>query len=386
MSKIEDTLRGLEREIGNARRRIDEIVREESEPKASLRRFWEKRWNALRDIQHRAISAILDNSSDVLISASTAAGKTEAAFLPILTAVKQEERSGLSILYVSPLKALINDQFQRLELLCDRLEMPVVRWHGDAPQAAKHRLVKNPRGVAIITPESIEALFVRKPAAARGLFGSLRFVVIDELHAFLKGPRGLHLSSLLSRISKQDYAALLRHMAQPDVRLIEQAPDGLIMLGEPTRQRSPRCLRSTTPTSTDETAAAEGPRRSDTGDDLPNRPRHPSATMGQSRQANAKQRRMRRIGKMSRRSCGGSDVPARPVQSLGLEVSCRRTFQAISRAQKTCCTSQCSTKHDPLAQHVALSPLRTSVGHRTEFSDRLTHSIAAANALFVATT
>lgn len=163
--------------------------------------IWEKKWQALRDIQHRAIAAILDGEGDVLISASTASGKTEAAFLPILTTIKNEHAPGLSVLCVSPLKALINDQFQRLDLLCERLEIPVVRWHGDAPQAAKQRTIEQPRGVAIITPESIEALFVRKPAAARKLFGSLRFVVVDELHAFLQGPRGLHLSSLLTRIS-----------------------------------------------------------------------------------------------------------------------------------------------------------------------------------------
>ena len=164
--------------------------------------IWEKKWQALRDIQDRAIPAILDGEGDVLISASTAAGKTEAAFLPILTAIKNDDAVGLSVLCVSPLKALINDQFQRLDLLCERLEIPVVRWHGDASQSAKQRTIKEPRGVAIITPESIEALFVRKPAAARKLFRSLRFVVIDELHAFLQGPRGLHLSSLLTRINE----------------------------------------------------------------------------------------------------------------------------------------------------------------------------------------
>ena len=98
--------------------------------------IWEKKWQALRDIQDRAIPAILDGEGDVLISASTAAGKTEAAFLPVLTAIKNEDTAGLSVLCVSPLKALINDQFQRLDLLCERLEIPVVRWHGDAPQSA----------------------------------------------------------------------------------------------------------------------------------------------------------------------------------------------------------------------------------------------------------
>lgn len=168
-----------------------------------IRRWiWEQNWEELRDVQDRAIGAVLDSRDDVLIAASTAAGKTEAAFLPILTAIADRSEKGLSALYVSPLKALINDQFRRLELLCERMEIDVVRWHGDAPQSAKARTLRNPSGVALITPESIEALFVRRPAEARKLFGALDFVIIDELHAFLQGPRGLHLATLLRRIDE----------------------------------------------------------------------------------------------------------------------------------------------------------------------------------------
>lgn len=166
-----------------------------------IRRWiWEQKWDELRDVQDHTIGAVLGGDGDVLVSATTAAGKTEAAFLPVLTEVADRKEPGLSVLYVSPLKALINDQFGRLEQLCERLEIDVVRWHGDAPQSAKERTRRNPRGVALITPESIEALFVRRPAEARKLLGALDFIVIDELHAFLKGPRGLHLSSLLRRI------------------------------------------------------------------------------------------------------------------------------------------------------------------------------------------
>ena len=166
-----------------------------------IRRWiWEQKWDELREVQDKAISAVLDSGDDVLISASTAAGKTEAAFLPILTQVARREGKGLSVIYVSPLKALINDQFRRLDLLCERLEINVVRWHGDAPQSAKQRTIKNPQGIALITPESIEALFIRRAKDAERLFSSLDFVVIDELHAFLQGPRGLHISSLLRRI------------------------------------------------------------------------------------------------------------------------------------------------------------------------------------------
>lgn len=164
--------------------------------------IWEQNWSELRDVQTRAISAVLDDASDVLIAASTASGKTEAAFLPILTQIVDRSRQGFSVLYISPLKALINDQFRRLEPLCERLEMGVVRWHGDAPQAAKKKALRNPAGIALITPESIEALFIRKPADAKRLFADLDFVVIDELHAFLHGLRGLHLATLLRRIDE----------------------------------------------------------------------------------------------------------------------------------------------------------------------------------------
>ncbi|MDN2583394.1 DEAD/DEAH box helicase [Aquibium sp. ELW1220] len=166
-----------------------------------IRRWiWEQKWEELRDVQDRAISAVLDTDTDVLIAASTAAGKTEAAFLPVLTKVADRKGRGFSVLYVSPLKALINDQFRRLDKLTERLEIDTVRWHGDAPQSAKQRARRDPRGVVLITPESIEAMLIRRPGDAKAMLGSLDFIVIDELHAFLKGPRGLHLASLLRRI------------------------------------------------------------------------------------------------------------------------------------------------------------------------------------------
>lgn len=160
----------------------------------------EQGWAGLRDIQAEAIGAIMEGNGDVVISASTAAGKTEAAFLPILTLVDGRTSPGLSVLYVGPLKALINDQFKRLDELCERMEMPVVRWHGDAPRSAKSRTLKQPSGIALITPESIEAMLIRRPGDAVRLMAALDFIVIDELHYFMAGARGLHLASLLKRI------------------------------------------------------------------------------------------------------------------------------------------------------------------------------------------
>ncbi len=201
-------------------------------------------WAGLREIQAHAILEIRRGAGDILVAASTAAGKTEAAFLPVLSEVAGEPVSGLSVLYVAPLKALINDQFGRLEDLCERLGLSVVRWHGDAPAAAKSSLVKRPRGLALITPESIEALFSRRPAAAKALFGNIRFIVIDELHAFLAGPRGVHLASLLRRIDAlatqparriglsatlgdlDAASAWLRPAAPHGVRLVRSPPGG----------------------------------------------------------------------------------------------------------------------------------------------------------------
>lgn len=157
-------------------------------------------WDELREIQARTINAVLDGDRDILIAATTAAGKTEAAFLPILTQVAERKELGFSVLYISPLKALINDQFKRLDELCENMEIPVVKWHGDAPQAEKKKALVKPQGIALITPESIEAMFTRRPADAARLLSTVAFIVIDELHSFLQGPRGLHVASLLRRI------------------------------------------------------------------------------------------------------------------------------------------------------------------------------------------
>ncbi len=162
----------------------------------------EQGWTGLREIQDMAVRTILGSDRDVIVMAGTASGKTEAAFLPLLTRAAEAEGGGLRVLYVSPLKALINDQHGRLETLCDRLSLPLTRWHGDAPQGPKARLLRKPAGVALITPESIEALLLRKPAEAARLFRGVQAVVVDELHAFLQGPRGLHLASLLRRVDR----------------------------------------------------------------------------------------------------------------------------------------------------------------------------------------
>lgn len=156
-------------------------------------------WPDLREIQKRAIAPILSGDRDVLISASTAAGKTEAFFLPACSAIA-DEKNGFGILYISPLKALINDQYRRLESLCEMLDMHVTPWHGDSLQSKKKKARNNPSGILLITPESLESLLVREPGWIKQSFISLKYIVIDEFHAFIGTERGQQLLSLLIRL------------------------------------------------------------------------------------------------------------------------------------------------------------------------------------------
>jgi len=164
------------------------------------RQLYRMGWTALRRLQIDAIETITGTDQDILIMAETASGKTEAAFLPILSLLATEASGSIRALYVGPLRALINDQFLRMEELCTFLDLPVFKWHGEVSQTVKHRCIRNPAGVLLITPESIESIFINQSAHLGRLFGGLRFVVIDELHAFLGNERGMHLASLLTRI------------------------------------------------------------------------------------------------------------------------------------------------------------------------------------------
>ena len=164
--------------------------------------IWRKNWSSLRDIQERSIPLLAQGENDVVIAAATAGGKTEAAFLPLISRVieSDSEGRGFDLLYVSPLRALINDQFRRLEDLCETVDLPVHPWHGDISAAVKSKARKNPRGILLITPESLEATFVLRGLEVPGLFGRLGCIVIDELHAFLGTERGIQLLSLLGRL------------------------------------------------------------------------------------------------------------------------------------------------------------------------------------------
>ncbi|MDR0974817.1 MAG: DEAD/DEAH box helicase [Ruminococcus sp.] len=179
----------------------------ENECYASLAPFirdyiYRKGWDRLRPIQIAACDVIMNSDSHLLLSSGTASGKTEAAFLPALTELFNRPSSSVGILYISPLKALINDQFGRIENLLEEANIPVTKWHGDASMAKKNKLIKNPSGVMQTTPESIESLLMNKSGAIYSLFCDLRFIIIDEVHYFMDSPRGLQLQSQLERITR----------------------------------------------------------------------------------------------------------------------------------------------------------------------------------------
>jgi ATP-dependent helicase Lhr and Lhr-like helicase len=160
---------------------------------------WQRGWSELRDAQEQAIPIILSGNQDLIISAATATGKSEAAFLPLTSRLLRDGLRGL-ILYISPLKALINDQLLRVEDLFGACELPVHPRHGDISSTRKSSFEKDPRGILLITPESLESIFVRRGFYVPVSFKFLTAVVVDELHSFINTERGLQLTSLLCRL------------------------------------------------------------------------------------------------------------------------------------------------------------------------------------------
>lgn len=164
---------------------------------------WQQRWTKLHEIQEKAIQAIMSSpESDVLVAAPTAGGKTEAVFLPILSilAADTQELIGFRVLYVSPLRALIDDQHRRLTEIAELVDVAVTAWHGDVSQSTRTRAMRDPEGILLTTPESLEAFFVVRGQHLQRLFSPLQFVVVDELHSYLAAERGRQLQSLMHRL------------------------------------------------------------------------------------------------------------------------------------------------------------------------------------------
>ena len=208
----------------------------------TVRRWiWRQGWTELRDIQEQSIPILLNGTRDLIVAAGTASGKTEAAFLPIVSRLAWDGRpagAGFEVIYVSPLRALINDQFGRIETLCDELDVPVTKWHGDVASGVKERARKRPRGILLTTPESLEAILVRRGNEAARLFAALGYVVVDEMHAFMDSERGRQLQSLLNRIeiaaghrvSRVGLSATLADMRSSAEFLRPLNPDGVAIL------------------------------------------------------------------------------------------------------------------------------------------------------------
>lgn len=158
-------------------------------------------WSGLRPVQALATEAILDGSNCVVL-APTAGGKTEAAFLPLLSRMDEEDWAPVSVLYLAPIRALLNNQEERLEKLSALVGRRAGKWHGDVKDAARKRMLGALPDVLAITPESLEAMLIGGRAAPRQLLSKVRAVVIDEVHAFAADDRGAHLVALLERVSR----------------------------------------------------------------------------------------------------------------------------------------------------------------------------------------
>ena len=165
-------------------------------------------WTSLRPVQELAGEALLAGENAVIL-APTAGGKTEAAFFPALSMMIEDAPLGVGVIYVAPIKALLNNQADRLGLYTEMVGLTRFVWHGDVDDPARRRFLKEPTDLVMTTPESLEVMLVSPRVDERKLFGDLRMIVIDEVHAFAGTDRGAHLSSVIERI-----AALSRHDVQ----------------------------------------------------------------------------------------------------------------------------------------------------------------------------
>lgn len=164
--------------------------------------IYRNKWSEMRDVQVAACEVIFDTDTNLLLASGTASGKTEAAFLPVLTQLYENPSSSVGVLYISPLKALINDQFLRLNDLLENAGISVTKWHGDVNQNIKSKLLIRPQGILQTTPESLEAMLMRKQPAILKLFCDLKYIIIDEVHYFMSNDRGTQLLCILENIQR----------------------------------------------------------------------------------------------------------------------------------------------------------------------------------------
>ena len=159
-------------------------------------------WDSLRPVQLEAAKTIFNTENNLLLTSATASGKTEAVFFPILSEIWDKPQNGISVLYIAPLKSLINDQFFRIEELLRESGIAVTHWHGDVATSNKKKLLKNPEGILQITPESLEAMLINRSNDIPRIFSGLRYIVIDEIHCLTGTDRGNQIICQLNRIER----------------------------------------------------------------------------------------------------------------------------------------------------------------------------------------
>lgn len=159
-------------------------------------------WKDLNSIQVKAIPSVL-NHENTLILAPTASGKTEAALIPIFSEILDNNLEACSVLYVSPLKALINDMHNRVEKWGNHFGLTATKWHGDVTRNKKDKFTKNPTDFLLTTPESLEVILMNRSSGEKErVFKNIKYILIDEIHYFAATDRGIQLNSVLNRISK----------------------------------------------------------------------------------------------------------------------------------------------------------------------------------------
>lgn len=160
------------------------------------------KWTNLNEIQNKAIPEIIEGN-DTLVIAPTASGKTEAVLIPIFSQLLDNNPEPMSVLYVSPLKALINDMYDRIDLWGSYFNFTTTKWHGDVSKSVKNSFLKNPTDFLLITPESLEVIFMNKSESEKkNVFKNIKYIIVDEIHYFAESDRGIQLNSLLNRISE----------------------------------------------------------------------------------------------------------------------------------------------------------------------------------------
>lgn len=206
-------------------------------------------WTSLRPVQELASHALLDGKNAVIL-APTAGGKTEASMFPMLSMLMEREPEGVGLIYIAPIKALLNNQAERLGLYTEMVGLRRFLWHGDVKASDKRKFIKEPAAVLMTTPESLEVMLLSSRVPHAKLFADLRAVVIDEVHALAGSDRGTHLLSVLERIARHtpndiQRVGLSATVGNPNEILVwlqgTSQREGCVV--DPPKQPSPKDLR-----------------------------------------------------------------------------------------------------------------------------------------------